>query len=339
MPRKKPAPKKPVKAPARPKAGKAAATNPKARRHLVLAGLGVALSAGVVVGASVGIPALGRMAADRIADSDNSVQIWLTPPSWMPADTFDALMDRAVAAYVQARGELGTAEALRVEPLRAVQEAMATSGWAADTPRVSRRRPTAAADASAGARRADVVIEMRWRQPVAVVRSGPFQSGSRQGLRDTAIDASAAVLPMSGPPETFQNLRVILNPSRLPQPAGPTDTNPPWPGQDVRDAIALLTLLLAQPYANQVAGIDLAEHGDGRRLLIVTTLGGRVVWGMPPGAPGFERGEVADDRKLANLQSLVQATGQLDGGQSRVEVHWPGTVLLGDQPRRAPGPR
>lgn len=344
MPRKKPAPKKPVRTPTRAKANskaskKAIAPSPGARRRLALAGVGVVLAAGVVVGAGLGVPALGRMAADRIGDPGNSVQIWLTPPDWMPASTFDALMDRAVAAYTESSRQIGTAEALSVEPLRAVQEAMATSGWAATTPRVTRRRPTAPADDNATPRRADVVIEMAWRRPVAVVRSGPFRSGSRQGLRDTAIDANAAVLPMSGPPETFPDLRVILNPSRTPQPTGPTDTNPAWPGQDVRDAIALLMLLFDQPYASQVAGVDLAEHADGRRLLIVTTTGGRVVWGVPPGAPGFERGEVTDEKKLANLRSLVDATGQLDGGQSRVEVHWPGTVLLGDQPGRGSGPR
>lgn len=342
MPRKKPAPKKPARTPAKakPKARKpAAAANPGARRRMALAGAGVALAAGVVVGAGVGVPALGRLAAIRIAHPDHGLQVSLTPPAWMPAATFDELMDRAVAAYAESRRQIGAAEALSAEPLRAVQEAMATSGWAASTPRVTRRRPTTQAGDDAPPRRADVVIEMAWRRPVAVVRSGAFHPGARQGLRDTALDANAAVLPMSGPPETFPDLRVVLNPSRTPQPTGPTDTNPIWPGQDVRDALALLALLGAQPYANQVAGIDLAEHTDGRRLLIVTTTGGRVVWGMPPGAPGFERGEVSDDKKLANLQSLITATGHLDGGQSRVEVHWPGTVLLGDRPQEGAGGR
>jgi hypothetical protein len=187
------------------------------------------------------------------------------------------------------------------------------------------------------AKRNDVAISMAWRRPVAVVRSSAFQFGARPGLRDTAIDTNADVLPMSGPPESFPQHKVILNPARTPRPADASDVNPNWPGQDVRDAIALLQLLAGEKFAPQVVGIDLAEHADERRLLIVTTTGGRVVWGVPPGADGFARGEVSDENKLANLRGLVQATGQLDGGQDRVEIHWPGTVLIDDAGRGGRG--
>lgn len=337
MPRKAPAKAKPKPKPR--KKAKPARSSPRSpalpegsTRAIVFASIGLLLTAGVVIGAGLGIPAMGRNAARRISTESRTVQVWLTPPGWMPQETFDGVMDRAVAAYAQASRELGSAEALSVEPLRAVQEAVATSGWALDTPRVSRRQPTTVDGDEALARRNDVVITMAWRRPVAVVRSAAFQFGARPGLRDTAIDPSAAVLPMSGPPESFPNLRVILNPSRLPSPKDGADTNPQWPGQDVRDAIALLHLLAGEPFATQIAGIDLAEHGDGRRLLIVTTTGGRVVWGAPPGGEGVYRGEVPDQSKMANLRSLIEATGQLDGGQERVEIHWPGTVLIGDNP-------
>jgi hypothetical protein len=329
-PKPKPAPRKKAKPARKAKAGPSLPEG--STRALVFAGVGLLLTAGVVVGAGLGIPALGRNAARRISNESRTVQVWLTPPGWMPQETFDGVMDRAVAAYARASRDLGSREALSVEPLRAVQEAVATSGWALDAPRVSRRQPTRVEGDEAAARRNDVVIELAWRRPVAVVRSSAFLFGARPGLRDTAIDASATVLPMSGPPESFPNLRVILNPSGLPAPKDATDTNPQWPGQDVRDAIALLDLLAAEAFAPQIAGIDLAEHADGRRLLIVTTTGGRVVWGAPPGGEGIYRGEVPDESKLANLQSLVEATGQLDGGQERVEIHWPGTVLIGDNP-------
>ncbi len=336
MPRKA-APKKTArKSKAKPKAK--ARTEPLlpegSTRKLVLAGIGLALTAAVVIGAGVGIPALGRNAASRISTESRTVQVWLTRPSWMPQDTFDEVMDRAVDAYGQSIGQLGSLEALSAEPLRNVQQAMLASGWAADTPRVSRRQPTRVEGDEAAAKRNDVVIEMVWRRPVAVVRSGAFQAGTRPGLRDTAVDINADVLPMSGPPETFQNLRVILNPARTPRPTDASDVNPNWPGQDVRDAILLLQLLASEKFATQIVGIDLAEHADERRLLIVTTTGGRVVWGVPPGADGFARGEVPDESKLANLRGLVEATGQLDGGQDRVEIHWPGTVLIDDDARR-----
>lgn len=333
MPRKA-APKKTArKSKAKPKAK--AWSEPRlpegATRKLVFAGIGLVLAAGVVIGAGLGIPALGRNAASRISNESRTVQVWLTPPRWnMPHDIFDGVMDRAVNAYAQTSRELGSGEALSPEPLRAVQRTILASGWAADTPRVSRRRPTNVEGDQAAAKRNDVVIEMAWRRPVAVVRSSAFQFGARPGLRDTAVDATADVLPMSGPPESFPGLKVILNPSRLPKPADGTDTNPSWPGQDVRDAIALLQLLAPETFAPQVVGIDLAEHTEQRRLLIVTTTGGRVVWGMPPGGEGVYSGEVPDESKLANLRSLVEATGHLDGGQQRVEIHWPGTVLIGD---------
>jgi|GEM_PF-1242035 len=304
-------------------------------RTLVFAGIGLLLAAGVVIGAGVGIPALGRNAASRISNESRTVQVWLTPPAWqMPQDIFNGVMDRAVNAYAQTSREMGAGEALSPEPLQAVQQAILASGWSADTPRVSRRRPTRIEGDEVAAKRNDVVIEMTWRRPVAVVRSSAFQVGARPGLRDTAIDIDASVLPMSGPPESFPGLKVILNPSRLPNPIDGTDTNPTWPGQGVRDAIALLQLLAGEKFAPQVVGIDLAEHADQRRLLIVTTTGGRVVWGMPPGGEGVYSGEVPDESKLANLRELVNATGHLDGGQQRVEIHWPGTVLIDDDMRR-----
>ena len=303
-------------------------------RKLVFAGIGLLLAAGVVIGAGLGIPALGRNAASRISNESRTVQVWFTPPGWMPREIFDGVMDRAVAAYERTSDEIGAAEALSPEPLRAVQEAVLASGWAADTPRVSRRQPTRVEGDDAAAKRNDVVIEMAWRRPVAVVRASAFQYGARPGLRDTAIDANADVLPMSGPPESFPGHKVILNPSRLPKPIDGTDTNPAWPGQDVRDAIALLQLLAGEEFAPQIVGIDLAEHTEDRRLLIVTTTGGRVVWGTPPGGEGVYSGEVPDESKLANLRELVNATGYLDGGQQRVEIHWPGTVLIDDDTRR-----
>ena len=337
MPRKKAAKPK-----AKPAARKKPASRAKAEsrlpegatRRIVLAGVGVLLATVVVVGAGMGIPALGRNAASRISNESRTVQIWLTPPGWMPQHTFDGVMDKAVVAYEQASRQLGPAEALSAEPLRAVQEAMASTGWAAQTPRVSRKRPTRVEGENEDISRNDVHIELAWRRPVAVVRSSAFQFAARPGLRDTAIDASADVLPMSGPPESFPGLKVVLNPSRLPSPKDASDTNPSWPGQDVRDAIALLGLLEAEPFATQIVGVDLAEHADGRRLLIVTSTGGRVVWGAPPGGEGVYRGEVSDQNKLANLRSLVQATGYLDGGQERVEIHWPGTVLIGGEGAR-----
>lgn len=303
-------------------------------RKLVFAGIGLVLATGVVLGAGMGIPALGRQAATRINEQSDSIFIQLTPPGWMPQQTYDAIMDRAEAAYRSSASDLGAMAALRPEPLQAVQEAMAATGWAASTPIVTRQRPTRTDNAGEGPGRNDIVIEMDWRRPVAVVRSAAFQVGSRPGLRDTAIDANGDVLPLSGAPESFPGLKVILNPGRMPTPTDARDVNPTWPGQDIRDAIALLALLQTEPFAVQITGVDLAEHGEGQRLLIVTTTGGRVVWGAPTGGEGVYRGEVTDERKLANLRSLVDATGQLDGGQERVEIHWPGTVLIGDDAAR-----
>lgn len=335
MPRKAPAKKKrarKAKSKAKPAAG--AHLPEGSTRKIVLACVGLLLAAGVVLGASLGIPALGRQAAVRIHERSDSIFIQLTPPGWMPQSTYDTIMDRAEAAYRASAGELGATAALRPEPLRAVQEAMARTGWAASTPVVTRRRPTRSDSDPEGGGRNDIVIDMDWRRPVAAVRSAAFQAQARPGLRDTAIDANGTVLPLSGPPESFPGLKVILNPSRMPRPADAADVNPVWPGQDIRDALALLGVLGREDFANQITGIDLAEHAQGRRLLIVTTTGGRVVWGAPPGGEGVYRGEVPDESKLANLRSLIQATGQLDGGQERVEIHWPGAVLIGDDAAR-----
>jgi len=278
-------------------------------------------------GAVLGVPALGDHAARIILRQQRPMHVVLDRPAWLPEPAYNDLVARAIDAFKRGTGEVGGLEPLDFRPLRAVQRAIADSGWAASTPRVYRRRSDAVTpDQSATQRRDDIVIEMAWRKPAAVVRGAPRRPGAP--ALAYAVDAGGVVLPLAGPPGTLVDLPAIERPKHAPADGGAPGLA--WPGEDVADALALLALLGERGLGERIAGVDVSEHHAGRRLLLVTRGGGSVVWGTPPGGEGIYRGEVDDAQKLANLRTLLTSTDAIGPSHGRVEIHWPGPVLIDD---------
>ena len=134
-----------------------------------------------------------------------------------------------------------------------------------------------------------------------------------------------------------RHIQLILGP-QSPPPAtaeGAPAFGRPWADEGVGHAIALLELLFAEPFFDQVLGVSLAEYPATGRLVIVTNWGSDVVWGSPLAVDATHRGEVKVARRLANLRELQSRYTRIDAGQRRVDVFGP-SVEIEIVPGRAP---
>ena len=93
-----------------------------------------------------------------------------------------------------------------------------------------------------------------------------------------------------------------------------------WPGRDVHGGLALVGLLEAEPYMDQVSAIDLSRRDRrGRaRLVLRTRTGGMVRWGLPPG--GEQSVEPDAATKKQRLAELYRRRGQIDDGGRVVDI-------------------
>lgn len=256
---------------------------------------------GLVVAAAVGVGPLERRAALAGPDSTEVVIVWPasvdatgkpTGRTWLPTQFQEAVL-------ATARQSLGDRpDPFSREPLGRLASALAASGWFEGEPIVRRQ----------GAGR--IVVEGVWRTPAAAVRHDG---------KDYLISWDGHVLPpVYAPGESRQ--RVIEQPRMGPpmRADGQRDFVTPWAGGDMAAALELLKLVNAQPWARQVAGIDLSRFGTTEQLMLVTTHGTRVVFGGRPSKPNL--GEVSTARKVANLGEVQRRFGRIDGGKPLADV-------------------
>jgi len=260
-----------------------------------------AVVAGCVLAAAAGASRLEARAIARRAASDAPIDVllprqvmlpWHDPEmAWPPAPVLQRL-ERDGRALLQA-----DTRPFEVDAIRSVARHLHRSGLFQDVPRVRRTR------------RGGVEVEGAWRPAAAAVRHRAM---------DQLVAPDAALLPVAYNPDE-SDFRVILGAAfDPPETDGRIAYGEPWPGTDIRDALALLSLLRTQEYWPQVRGIDVSAHGIGSGLVLLTSTGGRIAWGAAPGV--FKPGEVSTDRKMANLQALYDRFGRIDGGQSRIRI-------------------
>ena len=275
------------------------------RRLAVIVGLCSGVLA-VGLGATVGIDALDRTAARRIAEHTTVEIAWPHNASPDPAYADDTWLPEPDRRELTAIAEAAALEAgpLDVAPLKAISDALSASTWFVEPPEV---------------RRVDggvIRVEGRWRKYQAVIRVDGW---------DYLIGGDGVPLPRQWPAGETNQWFIDGVPTR---PSSYTDGSP-WPGEEVPAALELLTTIAEAGLADQIAGVDTARFFLGRELAIITDTGGRIVWGAPPS----ERvaGEVTLDEKLHRLRALRRETGRIDGGHALVEIQGP-FVLTGVQP-------
>lgn len=269
------------------------------------AGSAVLLGA-VLLAAILGAPSLQARAARTIGDTPARVVIdWPGPAgadqparTWLGADIQSGLLRLGAERLAEHPDPLSGAG------LEALGLALADTGWFASAPTV-RREPGGV-----------VRVSGTWRVPAAVVRHGGV---------DHLVARGGELLPPAYLPGQGGR-RVILGassppPSRDGRPAcgrvwgaGPGHTGL----TDVQAGVALLNLIADKPWADQVAGVDVAAYARQRRLELVTARGTRVVWGGAPGEQVF--GEASVETRLWRLAEINRRFGRIDAGRGSVDV-------------------
>lgn len=148
-----------------------------------------------------------------------------------------------------------------------------------------------------------VVISGRWRTPVAAVRT---PSGDR------LVSQDGEALPVVYPPGRSPMPVVVGVHAAEPAPGAK------WSGGEVQAGLKLAAFLRDMPGVDQVSGVDVSEFATGKRLVLTTTTGGRIVWGGPP--EEFIPGQAPANTKRQRLVAVFQRFGQLDAGRSEIDV-------------------
>ncbi len=174
-------------------------------------------------------------------------------------------------------------------------------------------------------------IEGAWRRPVALVRHGHGDDA-----RDYLIDEQLRLLPKvyavgertesgsgGGSVGDGGGGRYLTGATYNPAGNAPwqLDFTTPWPDQSLAAGLELLNLLMRQPFAGQVAGVDVRDYFVEHRLEIITDRGTRVVWGGPVGE--FIPGEADTQQKLTHLLQFFNDPTfgrRIDAGLERLEV-------------------
>ena len=245
---------------------KSTKSDPEATRRGVMAGVAALMVLGIGAGAMFGAGALHERASRELRRTPGEIEMhWpaleaATPQgetTWMPAS------ERArLSALVG--GILEGSDPLSGDPIRDAGEALLATGWFASPPSVRRTK--------------DLGVEIRgeWRIPGAAVRT-------RDGDRLIAWDGAPLAL-IYGQGESGQ--RVIVGAWSVPDASGArrSGSDGRWPSQDVLAGLELLTLLRSSGLDSQIAGVNVEPFTRDKTLELITTRGGRIGWGVAPGA-------------------------------------------------------
>ncbi len=257
------------------------------------------LGLGLLVGAILGMkPLEARAAAVQTRGPLKLTFVWPAMAggrggTWLAPSHQEQLMQIAMEA-AGPRPEVYDAA-----PLARVSDALFDTGWFESPPRVTR-------DTKGGA-----TVEGVFRVPAAVVR--------KDG-KDHMISWDGKLMPAVYDPGESR-LPVILDPA-LGAPSlrsGQRDYQTQWAGEDVAASIELLGLLVRQPWAAQVQGVEASGYSRDGSLAILTRNASRIIWGGRPSKPRV--GEVTTRQKLAYLAQLQTDHKRIDGGYPLIYVN------------------
>ncbi len=276
------------------------------------------LGVAAVVG---GLGLADRRAGELLAETAPTVRFtWaqaLGPEgagTWPPSDVQLELDQQAHQLASVAQGPLS------IDLLERLGTWVAATGWVDELRSVERTEPGV------------ITIDATWRAPAGVVRQNGYDYLiSTEGRR---LDAQWR--------ENTAGLPVIVGAERS---TAATSVLPgtPWPDRSVLAGVELLTLLhdelgvdpiLGLGGFDQVWGVDVAEFSRHQRLIILTDLGNRIVWGRAPSDPVSDL--VPTHQKLKNLGYMRRHPdygNRIDASQARIDLS-NGPILVDDRPSR-----
>jgi len=154
-----------------------------------------------------------------------------------------------------------------------------------------------------------IAVTATYRQPLALI-------ASPAGLR--LIDNEGVLLPGI---YSHGHLQLIDLPliTGVQSPA-PDECGRLWSGDEIQAAIALITLLGQESYANQITAYDVSSRDvNGLPRLTLYTNRGMVRWGLPPGLEYPKEPDYAV--KKLWLKQVAQTRGSIDAGGKIVDIY------------------
>lgn len=293
----------------------------------------------LTVAAILGLPAVNQRASSLVGHAPTTITIAWPPLKGATPDAPSTWLAQQFQQELLAQAYLALGDqpdTLSGDPLQRIGAAMFASGWFIKPPTVVR----------GSANR--IHIMGQWRIPGAVVRRlGPAvipgvpstHEGDTAAPKehDYLISWDSRPMPVVYPVGE-SGLPILSGAQDGPptKPDGSLDFAALWPGEDVKAGLELLTLILQQPWGNQVAGVDVSNFPASRSLIINTTHRTRILWGGPVSQPRW--GEGATEHKLGRIAELQRNFNRIDGGHTDVEVWWPidRPIIIGPPPETNP---
>ena len=226
-------------------------------------------------------------------------------PPWMTAPVRQQIAER-VAGVIKP-------DAMQGESLEHAAAALAEDPWVANVKQIRRLGD------------GRIIIEADYREPVAVVETA---------IGYILVDIAGVRLP-------GVYLREQVGQLHLPMIAG-VDAAPPdqpgrqWTGEDLRAALALVELLSAEPYADQVRTFDVRKTDLGMLRLAMLTDEGEVMWGYPPGHE--QTIEPSWRVKVERLRRLYASYHTISAGRAVVEIYGAAVQAYGEASSAAQTP-
>ncbi|MEM8873309.1 MAG: hypothetical protein AAGD32_03525 [Planctomycetota bacterium] len=232
------------------------------------------------------------------------------PPKLVLLDFPDWLGDQGELLVRQAVGQVPATSPLESDALLAVRSRLEAEPWVRSVTSVRRRATT----------EGDVIEAVcDYRAPVAVVEHGGFfWMVDRDGVllpKKLGVDQlRRQVIGEDGETRMRRIENVKLDPPH------PGEV---WAGEDLKAALRMEALLRQEPWAGQVAAIDMANYGGrrdvvGPHVALRTRHGNQIGWGRPPGEEDPLL-EIATDAKSARLRHLLAQFGRIDLNASRTD--------------------
>ena len=167
-------------------------------------------------------------------------------------------------------------------------------------------------------------VEGRWVRPAAVVYAKIDGED-----KDVLVDVRGHRLAYAFEPGTARDLPRIKGADRGQAPP----VGEPW-GEDVVAGIVLHEAIAARPWSDQIQIIDVSNHRNPKRGLVLRTNGCSIVWGRSPDDPSPS--EVPTAQKIEYLDYYVREFGDFDehcaGGEFDARpdmlIQSPGSVIL-----------